>query len=870
MRQYMRRGLIASLLLFIAVFAILVARLDALKLQQDVSARLVQMGGQQMHSGQPSLSLLHGASLKLPAVRIGTEADAWHFSADVVRIDISLWSLLTGELHFTDIDMIRPVLHLRRGVSPQVLFTKNLPDQVGKLRIRQGKLVVRGEVVAENVLAVVRRIDREKQTTWEVQSRFADGNFSTQGYVRSDKSGQRAAFGRISATQLHMQKLHMLPLPPSHYDFLDTSLTFSFTAEQQWQWAGNVLTHDGHDVLPDLAWRGKIRGSGWRDFHLHDAFLSFGDKSRLQLAGGCQRQSPCELDIHTHAADAKKLLSVFSIEMPLRAKLDAAIQLRELKKGWQITGDLGLQHVRWSATKLPDVDIKLSRMRFAAADDFELSRASIRPVGGSGELFLSAGRHGKGKGFVAVSLKNLDAVWAPLGNIVLQSYGWNSRLSGNGPLSGSLEWHFKKNKTRFGFDINATSSDITLGEFSKPTGMRAEAAGQYFDDENGKFLQLGEIELGDSYLKKSGWPIGDEKRQAFVGSSRIDIDALRASGLKLPEKFMDWHGQIEGGVDDFSMAADQSVLQRLAAADGSLHMKEFGFGDDAWSGKIKLKNGRMVAMPLRWQHSGQFTDTQLDMNLRSMQGELNLLRGHIEWSVEDGIPVWLKGLRLHGDFSKLDLIWSGNRWQDLHGGFSLADDELQLSGLRGQLADGSVQSRRMRLKFKPKSIDFDGRMQMSAVHLDRIEGLKNATGADMEGYIFFNGLMRGSLPPGSGQAWRGNGDIEIHRGHWKSAKAAHFILWKNEVAGGVEDAMGERFSRLTARFHFQDNGLELKRLKFNGGSMVSKGDAGVSPQGDIGGHLSIRSGEQRLTTDISGRWPSLTAFFPPATTLRSE
>ncbi len=863
MRRRLRRGIVSSFLLLIAVFTVLIARLDADNLQQRVNEQLAQMSGQKMHSGKPSLSLLHGASLKLPTVRIGEDGDAWRLSADVVRIDISLWSLLTGSLHFSAIDMIRPVLHLRRGMSPQTLFAEHLPEHIGILRIRHGRLFVQDALLADSVLAVVRHIKRERQTTWEVESRFANGDFSSQGYIRSDKSGRKVAFGRISATQLHMQQLDILPLPPSHYDLFDTSLTFHFDTKQQWQWSGNVLTHDSHDELPDLILRGKVIGSGWRDFRLHDALVKFGKKSRLQITGGCALAQACKLGIHTRGADAQRLLGAIAVKTPLQAKLDATVEFVEQEKGWQVAGDLGLRRIRWSATDLPNMTIKLSKMNFTGIDDFQLSQATIKPTGGQGDIFISAGRSGKQQGFVAARFNKLDTLWLPLGNIALQSLAWPADIAGQGPLSGSVEWVFKAENSLLGFDVDASSSDIAFGELAKPAGMRAQLIGHYFTDARGGFLQIGALELGDSYVKKVAWPMPGNKQRPFVGSSRIDVDALRADGLKLPKEFAGWRGRIAGG-GSFSIAKDQSSLQDLAAADGMVSLNEFGIGQDQWSGNLRFEQGKLTSQSLHWQRDSQFADAAIDVDLRTRRGKLDILRSSSVWSAQDGLPDWLAGMQLHGDFAKVDLTWGENLWKGMHGSFSLAGDELTLNKVRGEFAGGRVQSKYISMRIKPGSIDFDARLRMSVVQLDKVAGLANMVGADMDGYIFFNGFMHGSLPVGTGTAWRGNGDIEIHRGRWKAAKAAHFILWKHEASGAEKSASGERFSRLAARFHFRDNGLELTRLKFDSGKMKASGKANVSPAGDIRGHLQARTCGQRLAIEVSGRWPSLAAFFADA------
>jgi len=865
MRLRLRRGVFTSLLLLLAVFAFLFSRLDAQQLQQAAASQVWKITGLTMQSGKPSLSLLHGVSLKLPELRIGKDGDTWRLIADVVRIDVSLWSLVSGDLHFSAIDVVHPQLHVSRVMMPQTLLAMDLPDQIDKLRIRKGVLLVADKTLAEDVLLVVRRIAREKQTTWELQSRFAGGDFSGQGYVRFGDDGKHDAFGRLSASKLKINQLPAISFPTLHYDSLSASLTFSVSADQQWKWSGNIESHDKHNQLPDLTWRGKIIGKTSQDFQLRDSQLTFGKGNRLQVFGGCPAGDVCAFKITTRNADAQRLLNVLGVEKPFHAALDGTMHLKQKNSGWQLAAALDLQHVRWGDVDLPDAKMKLEKMYMNSMDDFDVFQAKITPGKEKGEILLKARRRGKDHGFVSVTLKRLDTVWVQIGNIALDSSELKSavfkpRLAGEGLLGGTVDWTFSPGKSQFGFKLDAKASRVALGDFFKPAGVQAGLTGHYRVEAKQRALSIGEAQLGHSFLKKAEWRISGNQRLVSVADGHVDFAELRASGVKLPGLFDGWHGSIEGAIDDFPLFEHQSVLNKLAASSGALLLHEFGIGDAQWNGKIVLKKGTINTPALHWQQGDEFADFSAHLDANSMRGQLDIMHGRLAWVVEGGFPDFLASLQLHGKFSNLDLIWDENLWQGMHGIYLLKNGKLALKKVRGAFAGGYFQSRKMKIIPFNGGMDFDGRVQMSAVYLEKINGLANGVGADMHGYIFFNGLIGGHFPLGAGAAWHGNGDIEIHKGRWNQAKAAHLILWRPD-SGHAKPATGEGFSRLMAHYRFTGNKLELSHLRFNKADLQAEGAATVGLQGNIRGRLHVHNKEQAYVTDISGRWPSAASFF---------
>lgn len=264
MQPWVRRGLGGALLVCLVGFLVFFTRLDEVALRRQIIEQLERTTARTIHAGKAELSLRNGVSLDVSRLNVDGKG-GWTLTAEAMHFDVSLWSLLLGHLRITSIEMIRPVLHLTRAVSPGAMFTS---PYVGKLlqgasvfSFRQGRILVGGRVLTDEVDATVRRVDREKQTSWEVQSRYAGGDFSSQGYIRSTNSGHSKVFGRVTATQLELARIQRLASSRLHYDRLDASLTFSLEDGRLWEWSGNLSARDRHGKLPHSPGAARSRGA---------------------------------------------------------------------------------------------------------------------------------------------------------------------------------------------------------------------------------------------------------------------------------------------------------------------------------------------------------------------------------------------------------------------------------------------------------------------------------------------------------------------------------------------------------------------------------------------------------------------------------
>ncbi|OIO68140.1 MAG: hypothetical protein COW19_02070 [Zetaproteobacteria bacterium CG12_big_fil_rev_8_21_14_0_65_55_1124] len=875
MRQWVRRGIISALLLSLAAFLIVFIRLDDEALHQRVITQLEQTTGRTVHGEKARLSLQHGVSLKLAKLRIDGDGD-WWLAADVVRFDISPWALLFGELRLTAIDMVHPVLHLDKAIPPKQLFAMpvavRLLQDTAIFSFRQGQILLRDVVVADEVAATVRRIEREQQTTWELQSRYAGGDFSSQGYIRSFNAGEDKVFGRISATQLRIDQLHGLPLPSLHYDLLDASLTFSLEDGGEWQWFGNLLTRDEHGELPELSWRGKAIGYSSDDFQLHDAFVRFGDKTRLVLLGGCESKQPCQVGIDTQGANPALILKALAIDVPLSGKLDGRVDLKQEKQGWRLDGKLGLRNMKWASVGLPDTMIEFGDLHMDALNYFRLKHAYIQPAGGKGSIEVSQLQQLGEKLNVTVRLNRLDDTWSPLGDILLKQSGLvvnsgkGDKVSGKGVLSGSMEWESVADQSTLQFSLDAAEASIAYGKsFAKPSGLAAAMDGNYRRYEGQSRLEVSDLQLGESRVGKMKLMLSDKVPDLSFAGALVDLSSLKSQGVVLPGELSGWKGMLEGGLEHVALSSDAGMRQWLGAANGSLHLKGFGRDGEMWSGDISLRHGKVLTKQMNWQHGSSFADFDADVNLSSLKGKLNISRSSFAWLPEASLPAWLGNSDIKGRFRQTDVQWNGNIWKGMQGGYLARKGRIELDHVRGKLADGSVQSRNMLLEGVSGGVRFSGRAGMAGVNLNKLEGLADVVGAKMDGLAFLNSAFSGTLPLGlkgvEASGWRGNGDIEIHQGRWKEARAAHLVQWKNEAAAKLEGDAGEGFDRISTRFNISDTGLQLRRLKFINRKLSANGEAMVSPMGDISGSLDVRQGDIQHETALSGRWPSLANLF---------
>jgi len=885
-RQWTRRGIIGALLLALAAFLVVFIRADEQALYRHLIAQLEQVTGRAVHGEQARLSLQHGVSLKISRIGIKGRGESqaagdWSLQADVVRFDISLISLLLGDLQITSVDLVHPVLQLGRPIAPSDILAGPFADKLmlgtSMLSFRQGRVLVGGQVLADEISATVRSIDREQQITWELQSRYAGGDFSSQGYIRSQNTGGDKVFGRISAGKLQLAQITGLPLPSLHYDRLDASLTFSVDDTGQWEWFGNLLTHDAHDELPELSWRGKLAGSAPDDFRLHDAFVRFGENTRLVLEGGCEKGQPCRLGLNTRGANPGLILKALSLDTSLDGKLDGKLEMAQetagkatKQTGWKMQGRLGLRGASWGDAKLPDSVISFSDMHVGSLQAYRIGHIEIVPEGEVGRIELTGLDMDDDALHLALRMEQLHDAWVPLGNILLSSGGWRDgsdgplKLAGEGVLDGSMQWDDSAGGMKLTFDIAAGAADIRVGnDFIKPAGVAAGLHGSYARIAGGSRLDIGTLQLADSRVDHLHVSMHGDSAKLSLEGARIDVDDLPAKGVKLPGVLAGWQGSLSGSLGNVMLPVDGGMRRSLAGANGSLQLKGFGREGKRLSGKLSLRSGRIQGRKLNWQQVSVFVDFDADISLPALRGKVDIARAGFSWLPEAPLPDWLAGdmadAEIKGHFRQTDMLWNDNTWKDLQGGYSLRQGKLQLDHVRGQLGDGLVQSRSMQLEGVPGGVHFSGLLGMSAVRLNGLQDLMDVTGAKLDGYAFVNARLEGMLPLGRG-AWRGNGDIEVHRGLWKEAKAAHHIEWLNDAALKLAEGGGERFDRLSVRFRLVDDALQLRRLRFTRGELTASGQARISAAGEIEGRLSLSKGGAMQETDLSGRWPSLSAL----------
>jgi len=92
---------------------------------------------------------------------------------------------LHNDVKIKSADVIRPVLELSHYPGARLVQNVFLPEQLQRLRLLQGSVMVAGRPLAQKIEFIIRRIGEERDLSWEIQARLAGGDVISQGRVRN-------------------------------------------------------------------------------------------------------------------------------------------------------------------------------------------------------------------------------------------------------------------------------------------------------------------------------------------------------------------------------------------------------------------------------------------------------------------------------------------------------------------------------------------------------------------------------------------------------------------------------------------------------------------------------------------------------------
>jgi len=863
MMRWWRKALATCLILLLITSAVLFLRLDPNKLGISIQSQFQQWAGQKVLLGPASLSLLHGASLRIQDIEIGGK-EAWHLHADSIRMGLSLWSLLQGDTEVKTVDIIRPTLTLPKLPQIKNVVPIALPTSLKKMRIRQGRIQIAGSTLAQNLDGMIRRISRGQELTWELQSKFSGGDVASQGRIRYNTQNHPAVFGKIQVKRVALHPFSgnpaAMPLPLGAYDTLDTTLTFDIGKKSSWSLFGDATFHAKHKHMPPVIWRGKINGESFRQFTWRDAFLQLGRKTMFAITGGCTQKEGCNFGIDTRNAEIPLILKAANLHWPVKGTLDVTSSFSWKDGQWSARGKLASHHFSWSDITVPDVTISVPETRYHDPEHFELADIHLQSAHTDNGIVLDRLTKSGRQWNLEAHARNTSGAWAPLINILLKSHKILPDLHGKGTLSAKVHAVANAGHTGIDFSVDVSQAQLLYGKkFKKPMGVRAKVEAHVDTVEDKTTLSIHEMDLGRSHAAQSQWMFEQGNIQSVaVKNMHIDLTKLAQAGIVFPDAMKNWHGAIRGHFSRLRPSAKTGMPEWFAPSGATLELAGFGAGNHQWNGLINIREGTLSTQNLLWKNTTQYARLRGNINLASLHGTADIQDAALSWKQGNALPAWLSRITLHGRLHNVALNWMGDTWGGLHGAYRSNGNHITLKKIRAKLAGGSVQSPALSLILTPEAVRFSGLLRMAIVRPAGIKGLAEALGANLDGYVYLNARLEGGIPWRTGSIWQGNGDIEIQQGHWQPVDKKLTI-----TVGDLHTETGKTasFSRFSTHFHLANRVLQLTHIQLETGPKQITGNAFVHPDGEVGGNLQIKDEHGRQKSGLIGNWPAITALF---------
>ncbi len=858
------KALIASLILLLAIGGVLFLRLDPNKLSISVQAQLQQWSGQKIRIGSVSLSLLHGTSLLIQDVDIQSEKQVWHLHTDSIRLGLSIWHLLRGETSITSAEFIHPVLDFTKPPPVENFTMTNLPEPLSRILIRQGSIRIAGKPVAHRFDGTVQQINGEQELTWELQTSLADGDLATQGRIQYDAQGHGTVFGKLDAERIHVKDLSgFIPtiniIQPA-YDTFKTSLTFDVNPDHEWHLFGDARLGSNSKRVADIIWRGKIHGAGWQQLNWQDSFLQLSQNTMLSTVGACVYGRGCHFGIDTKDANISPFLKILNLDYPLVGKFDVKSSCSWQNGQWSIAAQLKSYHVSWSNIAMPDANISIPNSLYHAPEGLHMANVHIQTGNANGSIlvknFIKLGKTWS----LDAHASNESRAWMPLANVLLQSHAIKAKLQGKGTINADIAIVHAATHTGLDVSFHANQLQVAYGKvFTKPASIPINMR-VHVDMKGDKILlNIAHATLGNSHVKQVQWVIEHRKLESIAAQDiHMNLTRLRQRGIVFPDVMKDWHGIIHGHFSHVHPSRGINVSDWFSKANAKLQLAGFGIGQQRWDGVINIQQGTLSTHNLAWKNANQYAHLTGVINLISRQGSLNLQDAELTWKQGDTLPAWITHSKLHGYLRHIGVDWMGTKWRELYGSYHTRGNHIMLKKIRAKLAGGSARSPKLSLILTPESVHFSGSMYMAIIRLNKLSGLSEALGADLDGYMYLNARLEGDIPRQAKSGWQGNGDIEIQHGHWLPNDKQLAI-----TAGNLHTKSGKMtsFSRFSMRFHLRHSALHFTHMQLESGTTQIIGNGVVYANGSLGGKLQIRDVHGNRQSELMGNWLGLGRFF---------
>jgi len=886
----LRRTLVAGAVL-LALASMLAVRLNAARISQHFYAQVSQATDVRLSADQSGLTLMHGIGLRLE--RVSMQHRQFQMQAGHMVVSLRLLPLLLGKIEVNTLDIHDATIVIQPdALQPTSAAISSLPVQRIAL-IRSQILTPDGKELLNNLHLDLRNIGLNRETLWELNAKQGDESISGNGRLLFRAGELTSGFGKLKLIRFPLLRLQsfvpatLMGWLQTEGELLDGAFTLDINKAQAWSLFGEASVENGKAVRT-VSLRGKLNHAESGRLSWRDSFVHFGKHGVVAITGACQ-QGHCQTTLEAEQVPLSQWSQLLPAKLAWAHTIKSTTQLKAdiqwQQASWRGHADMALSdasfHAGESDHPLPDMHLKIATLS-GNADGWKTEMA-ITAAADDGLIHLQGGQQRHGDVSLDFDAKSAGAgLWSPLSNMLLASLQIKPALQATGKISGTLHLQQHGDASEVRSELNADAAQLTYPAWLvKPEGVAAH--GQATIRWQGTKVVAAALkgwQLGEATLGRLDWQVNTRKakKSALAETARqtlsirqlnVDFDQLKERGVQLPALLPDWHGALSGSgstnwpvqmagklpskSNDQQMAGDEqqtaATAQQLPARKQQHTISEMaarltgkwkldGFGIDDWQthGAVHAVRGRFASD--RLQLDGRYGKATLQGSYQAAtgRGEIDLLDGVLNRGVTDAVPSYWSQLSLKGRIRHAELLFLGNRWQDIQSRYKLARGRLMLQQFNATLAGGALTARQLALTARPDGLGVEGDLRAKNIRLHQLASLGDWLQADISGKLHANLLLHGTIGQSSPQAWqRSNGDMLIYDGSWQQRQAPATSPESGDKA--AKPLPRHAFSKLEFRFRTKAEKTDISAIQLTSHRQHYRGKASVNADLQLHGEM---------------------------------
>jgi len=840
----------------LALISLLWLRLDADTLSTSFIKQMDAFTDARLTAGKTSLTFIHGMGLRLDQVSLD-QADV-QMQAKHIIISVRLLPLLLGKIEIDAIDIHDGVFKLKSNKHDlSAASISRFP--VPRIHLLRSRIeAANGNILLNHMQLDIRGIGSKHETLWELDAKQGKQTLSGHGRIIFRQGEIESGFGKLKLANMPVAKLQsfapasLMTWIEGEGNQLSGTLTMDINKHQTWAIFGEMLLANLQTSLAAKV-RGKLSHLADGKLVWKDSFIHLGNQAVIAIAGSCEQEN-CNTTL-----DAKSIALArwqpfipagINFHRNISADTDLMAALQWDGDTWQGKAQLKLKKVRLkqadNVIDFPNLNLDIQEL--SGSHQSWQATASIRSPKAAGVVAIQSNGEANGDKNMEMTTEDADsALWQPLANLLLSSLHLEPSLQGTGILQASLHIHQHKQRKKLEIDLNASPIQINYKAWiNKPADVIATGKVSItLLNEKLQTIAISDLELDTSKVAKLNWSQHGKRQKLNIEQLHLNIEALQALSIPLPDSIADLHGEFSG---NFNTAwTDKTTWRNHLNGNWTLH--DFGSPTCYANGDGKIKQGIVSSKNL--QLKGNYGDGELQgsFNLSHNRGDIDLIAGTLDWSNLPQLPDFWPSISLRGSIKQSTLTLLQNNYSDLHGNYSVAQGVLTLNDWHASLADGVLTGNKLAFTVQTDGLIVQGNVHGQNLQLAQLQGLADWIQADVSGSLQANIKLDGRIPRTGMADWQhSNGDLLIYSGSW-TQHATTTTPPPTDLDSKPVVPKADAFKKLEFRFRVHDNTTEISDITIISHEQTYHGKATINPAFHLSGQVQNTADKAQFLLD---------------------